>query len=157
MPTCGGLNSGSISRANKKTNKQRNKETNNQTNTQTASTTHGASQKKTTYASLTGDTPKDQVAMKELWPARAEKVFQMDALLDNSHTPVRHKNNTWPEQAEIRIHQPSLIQSMKNILSSSKFPWLMPVGNPLICSARWPLTKQLWVSRTYLYLLLIIQ
>ena len=144
----------------KQTNKQRNKETNNQTNKQTRKHLPQPTEpprKKTTYASLTGDTPKDQVAMKELWPARAEKVFQMDALLDNSHTPVRHKNNTWPEQAEIRIHQPSLIQSMKNILSSSKFPWLMPVGNPLICSARWPLTKQLWVSRTYLYLLLIIQ
>lgn len=71
-----------------------------QTKKQTPSKTQGTSQTKKKSTSLTGDTPKDQVAMKELWPVRAEKVFQMDALIDNSHTPVRHENNTWPEQAK---------------------------------------------------------
>lgn len=85
MPTCEVLNSGSISRANKKTNTFQNA---------------GNLPNKKKSTSLTGDTPKDQVAMKELWPVRAEKVFQMDALIDNSHTPVRHENNTWPEQAK---------------------------------------------------------
>ena len=113
---------------NKQTKKQRNKQSNKQTRKHLPQPTEPP--RKNNICIADRDTPKDQVAMKELWPARAEKVFQMDALLDNSHTPVRHKNNTWPEQAEIRIHQPSLIQSMKNILSSSKFPWLMPVGNP---------------------------